>query len=451
MSDLIIFLNEASEMKVNTMIEKLKSCFSEEKYRMQTIILDRIIQTNVILDEKAETFWQYVLNDSDNWRFHHSTVLNFVAIYFVISEIVNAIKKERSVYQKTIHIIERLWEKKKYEYAVNQSIEMLRNMRKVVIKDWFIHDVMKTMIKVIDYRLKNSEREVRKKATSTNDDWAKIAEEVFMSSRLLIETRIVVIMSSSFAVRLEKKKNRKITFVVLFFSMMLSSIEKKKNQRAIFVDLSFDQASSSSSLTSSFVESSSANSSFSSSLFSITLKKLAIMSKALLNDISNSIETRCDENFLNRFQDFVFSFVLSSRLIFFASFSLTLSILSSSLSLSRSQKRVRSASSTSLKKRIKSANHCECILSIKWLDDFKNARCFISLKSVEHLLERLYYLDRQICLRHINQLRQLFELLSIDDLIEMKNVLWELLKFEEEVKIFKIDRSNLFEVSKVDD
>ncbi len=66
MSDLIIFLNEASEMKMNTMIEKLKSCFSEEKYCMQTIILNRIIQTNVILDKKAETFWQYVLNDFDN-------------------------------------------------------------------------------------------------------------------------------------------------------------------------------------------------------------------------------------------------------------------------------------------------------------------------------------------------------------------------------------------------
>jgi hypothetical protein len=43
MSDLIIFLNEASEMKVNTMIKKLKSCFSKKKYRMQTIILDQII------------------------------------------------------------------------------------------------------------------------------------------------------------------------------------------------------------------------------------------------------------------------------------------------------------------------------------------------------------------------------------------------------------------------
>jgi hypothetical protein len=56
MFDLTIFLNEAFEMKMNTMIEKLKNCFSEERYRMQTIILNRIIQTNVILDEKAETF-----------------------------------------------------------------------------------------------------------------------------------------------------------------------------------------------------------------------------------------------------------------------------------------------------------------------------------------------------------------------------------------------------------
>ncbi len=245
MSDLIIFLNEASEMRMNTMIEKLKNCFSKERYRMQTIILDRIIQTSVILDEKTETFWRYVLNDSDNWRFHHSTVLNFVAIYFVISEIVNAIKKERSVYQKTIHIIERLWEKKKYEYAIDQSIEVLRNMRKVVIKSWFIHDVMKAMIKAIEYKLKNSERRVRKKIISINDDWVKMTTKIFMSSRLLIETRIIVIMSSSSAVRLEKKKNRKTTFVVFFFSKILTLKEKKKNRRTIFVVFFFSMMLSS--------------------------------------------------------------------------------------------------------------------------------------------------------------------------------------------------------------
>jgi hypothetical protein len=250
-------------------------------------------------------------------------------------------------------------------------------MRKVVIKNWFIHDVMKAMIKAIDYRLKNSEREMRKKTTSTNDDWAKITKKIFMSTRLLIETKIIVIMSSSFVARLEKKKNRRTIFVVLFSSIVLFSIERKKNQKTISVDLFLDRASSSFSLTFSFVESSFANQSSFSSLFSITLKKLAIMSEILLNDISNSIETFCFADFLNRIQDFFFSSVLSFRFIFFVSFSFILSILSSFFSLSRSRKRIRSTFSTSLKKKIKSANHCECILSIKWLDDLKKARYFI--------------------------------------------------------------------------
>jgi hypothetical protein len=98
----------------------------------------------------------------------------------------------------------------------------------------------------------------------------------------------------------EEKKNRKTIFVVFFFSMMLSSIKKKKNQKTIFVDFSFDRASSSFFLTLSFIESSFAIQSSSSSLFLITLKKLAIMSKILLNDISNSIKTRCDADFFNQ-------------------------------------------------------------------------------------------------------------------------------------------------------
>jgi hypothetical protein len=98
MFDLIIFLNETSEVKIDTMIEKLKCCFSAKKYRMQITIFDRIVQTKTILDEKMKRFWKYVIDDAESWRFHHSIILNFVAIYLVISEIVNAVKKKRSVY-----------------------------------------------------------------------------------------------------------------------------------------------------------------------------------------------------------------------------------------------------------------------------------------------------------------------------------------------------------------
>ncbi len=66
-------------------------------------------------------------------------------------------------------------------------------------------------------------------------------------------------------------------------------------------------------------------------------------------------------------------------------------------------------------------------------------------------MSELYYLDRQICKKHINQLRQLFELLSIENFVEMKEVLWEFLKFDEKVEIFKIERSDFFEVFEDDD
>ncbi len=86
-------------------------------------------------------------------------------------------------------------------------------------------------------------------------------------------------MSPSLVPRLkEKKKNRKTTFVVSFFSNVLSTIEREKNQKTISVDLSLDRASSSFSLTSSLIifEFSLAAQS-SSSLSSFTLRDLVIM------------------------------------------------------------------------------------------------------------------------------------------------------------------------------
>ncbi len=52
---------------------------------------------------------------------------------------------------------------------------------------------------------------------------------------------------------------------------------------------------------------------------------------------------------------------------------------------------------------------------------------------------------------HINQLRQLFVLLSIEDFVEMKEMLWELFLFDEKIEIFKIERSNFFEIFEDDE
>jgi hypothetical protein len=109
----------------------------------------------------------------------------------------------------------------------------------MIIKDWFVQNTMKTLKKPINYRLKNSNHDVRKKIISINDDWVKITMKIFMSSRLLIETKIIVIMSSSFVTRLKKKKNRKTIFVVCFFRRFWFCKKRRKIEKQFSLFSSF--------------------------------------------------------------------------------------------------------------------------------------------------------------------------------------------------------------------
>jgi hypothetical protein len=141
------------------------------------------------------------------------------------------------------------------------------------------------------------------------------------------------------------------------------------------------------------------------------------------------------------------SFVLSSDSIFFV-----FVVFASSFNASRSRKRAHESFLSALTKRNRlTSDYCDCTLSSKWLENLKKARLIENVKRAEHLLKRLYYLNRQICKKHINQLRQLFELLSIENFVEMKELLWKLLKFDEEIEIFKIERSDFFEAFEDDD
>jgi hypothetical protein len=239
---------------------------------------------------------------------------------------------------------------------------------------------------------------------------------------------------------------------------VLSSIKKEKNQKTIFIDRFLRRTSSSSSLTSSFIVfdisfASQSTSSWSSS----TLKNIIMMSEALLKN-EDCFITHFDESLLAELiHNVSSSFVLSSDLIFFVMFAfVSLSfvsiVLASSARASRFRKRIHESFSSTSQKRSRLTNdHCDCTLSSKWLNDLKNARCVESVRRIEHFLNELYYLNRQICKKHINQLKQLFEFLSIENFVEMKEMLWKFLKFDEEVEIFKIERSDLFEVFENDD
>jgi sulfur relay (sulfurtransferase) DsrC/TusE family protein len=162
------------------------------------------------------------------------TWLRFILSY---SKWSTSLRKKEISTTKSSKKIKQFWESNERVYVTQQFIKMLRNIRKIVFKKWIIHDAMKTLIKIINYRLSHSERKMRIENSLTNDDWAKVIVEKFISSRLIISTSIMTIISST-SVREEKKKNRRIFLLVFFFSnLILSSIEaKKKNREIILVD-----------------------------------------------------------------------------------------------------------------------------------------------------------------------------------------------------------------------
>jgi hypothetical protein len=179
--------------------------------------------------------------------------------------------------------------------------------------------------------MKNSKRKMQKK-NDVDERWLNYkSKKMFILSRLLIKTRIIIIRLSSFVTRLKKKKNRKTTFVVsfffencdfkkskknrkkisffFFFSIMLFSIKKKKNQRTIFVNFFLDQVSSSLSLSSSFINFKSRFVTQSFRLFSSSIfKKIAILLNALIK--------KRRQSFKNLFKKKIFNKIISWFLFF---------------------------------------------------------------------------------------------------------------------------------------
>jgi hypothetical protein len=90
-------------------------------------------------------------------------------------------------------------------------------------------------------------------------------------------------------------------------------------------------------------------------------------------------------------------------------------------------------------------------MSTRWREVLAQVNRIKSIKSVEHLLKEFYYLERQVCERHINELERLYDLLSVKNFSEMKNIFWRLLKYSKTMKIFKIENVDLYENFENDD
>jgi hypothetical protein len=454
MSELIKTLIDQSEKRIEKIIKQLSAFASKQRYQLQCVILNHIIEKAFELSIKTKEFWHYVKTNRKSWDFHYQNERAFEKAFSTLSDVINSIAKTRNIYDEAFKKIDVLWDSTKEAFARNQFVQVLRSLRRCALRSMRLKEACRDVAFAIENRLNNATRDVSTSRESVNRNWIKITNE----NHDLRQIKIIVIKSSSFVVRLEKEKNREITLVVLFFSIVLSSIKKERNQKTIFVDFFFRRTSSSSSLTSSSIVSESLFASQSiSSWSSSTLKDIIMMSEALLKN-EDCLSTHFDESLLTELiHNASSSFVLSSDSIFFVMFAFVSLffvsiVLASSARASRFRKRTHESFSSASQKRCRLTNdHYDCTLSSKWLNDLKNARCVESVKRVEHFLSELYYLDRQICKKHINQLKQLFELLSIENFVEMKKMLWEFLKFDEEVEIFKSERSDLFEIFENDD
>jgi uncharacterized protein (UPF0147 family) len=419
--------------------------------------LNHIIEKTFQLSIKTKEFWHYVKTNIESWDFHYQNERALEETFSILSNVISSIAKARNIYEKAFKKINALWDSAKEAFARNQFVQVLRSLRRCVLRDMTLKKACRAVVLAIKNRLNNSTRDVSTSRKSVNRNWIKIINENYD----LRQIKSVVIISSSLVMRLEREKNRKITFVVLFFSrvltlkeekknrktilvvfffsMMLSSIKRKKNQKTISVDLSFDRTSSSSSLSSSSISSESRFVTQSSrSLSSSAFRDIAIMFDALMKDVVNLSETRLRKKYLTEhYHETLFSISFTSK---------------SSSDAFRSRKRIKEMISITSKKRVRSSeDSCECAMSTRWREILAQVDRIKSIKSVEHLLERLYYLKRQVCERHINELERLYDLLSMKDFSEMKNILWRLLKYSKTMKIFKIENVDLYENFESDD
>jgi hypothetical protein len=168
------------------------------------------------------------------------------------------------------------------------------------------------------------------------------------------------------------------------------------------------------------------------SLFSSIFKDIAITFDALMKNVVNFSKTRLSEEYLTELHhDAFFSISFTSE---------------SSSDAFRSRKRTRKMISSISRKQIKSSKRsCDCVMSTRWREILAQVSFIKSIRSVEHLLKELYYLKRQVCERHINELERLYDLLSMKNFSEMKNIFWRLLKYSKTMKIFKIENFDLYE------
>ncbi len=174
MSELIKTLIDQSEKKIEEIIKQLSAFASEQRYQLQCVFLNHIIEKAFELSIKTEEFWHYVKTNRESWDSHYQNERAFEEAFSTLSNVINFVAKTRSTYDEAFKKINVLWDSAKETFARNQFVQVLRSLRRCVLRDMTLKDACCAVVLAIKNRLNNSTRDVSKSEESINRNWINI-------------------------------------------------------------------------------------------------------------------------------------------------------------------------------------------------------------------------------------------------------------------------------------
>jgi hypothetical protein len=160
MSELIKTLIDQSEKKIEKIIKQLSAFASKQRYQLQCVVLNHIIEKAFELSTKTEEFWHYVKTNKESWDSHYQNERAFEEAFSTLSDVINFVAKTRSIYDEAFKKINVLWDSAKETFARNQFVQVLRSLRRCALRSMTLKEACRAVALAIENRLNNSTRDV---------------------------------------------------------------------------------------------------------------------------------------------------------------------------------------------------------------------------------------------------------------------------------------------------
>ncbi len=178
MFELMKSLIDQNEKELEEMIKQLIVLKSTQRYQLQCLMLDHITEKTYELNTKAKKFWDYVKTNKESWKSHYENERALKEAFSALLDIISSIKKIRNTYDETLWKIDMLWDSTKEIFARDQFVQILRSMRRCVLRDMTMKNARRVVNFAMKNRLKNFARDVSINRKSINRDWIKMTNEI---------------------------------------------------------------------------------------------------------------------------------------------------------------------------------------------------------------------------------------------------------------------------------